>query len=105
MGSRLVLYAEDMLLYRKIDCPEDYTMLQRDINRINNWVKDNSLTFNVSKCKYMLISHKRQRCCDLPDLLLDDLILERVECFKYLGVIVTSDLSWSSHVESICTKS
>jgi len=28
-----------MLLYRKIDHPEDYTMLQRDINTINNWVK------------------------------------------------------------------
>jgi len=48
VGSKLVLYADDMLLYRKIDRPEDYTMLQKDINTINNWVKDNSLTFNVS---------------------------------------------------------
>jgi len=53
----------------------------------------------------MLISCKRQGCWDPPDLLLDDLILERVECFKYWGVILTSDLSWSSHIESICTKS
>ena len=73
MGSKLVLYADDMLLYRKIDCPEDYIMLQRDNNTINNWVKDKFLTFIVSKCKYMLNSCKRQRCCDPPDLLLDDL--------------------------------
>ena len=46
------LYADDMLLYRKIDRPEDYTMLQKDINTINNRVKDNSLTFNVSKCNH-----------------------------------------------------
>jgi len=62
-----MLYADDMLLYRKIDRPEDYTMLQRDINTINNWVKDNSLTFNVSKCKCMLILRKRQGCYDPPD--------------------------------------
>jgi len=27
VGSKLVFYADDMLLYRKIDCQEDYTML------------------------------------------------------------------------------
>jgi len=53
----------------------------------------------------MLILRKRQHCCDPSDLLLDDLILERVERFKYLGVILTSDLSCSSHIESSCTKS
>ena len=35
-------------------------MLQRDINTLNNWVRDNSLAFNVLKRKYMLISHKMQ---------------------------------------------
>ena len=57
-------------------------MLQRDINTLNNWVRDNSLAFNVLKRKYMLISHKMQGYCDLPDLLLENLTLERVECFK-----------------------
>ena len=30
-GTQLVLYADNMLLYRKIDCPEDYIVLQNDI--------------------------------------------------------------------------
>jgi len=50
-GSTLVLYADDMLLYRKIDSTEDFIALQRDINTINNWIKENHLTFNVAKCK------------------------------------------------------
>jgi len=66
-----------MLLYRKIDSTEDFIVLQRDINTINNWTKENHLTFNVAKCKYMLISRKRQPQ-PMPDLFLDNVSLERV---------------------------
>ena len=65
-GTKLVLYADDMLLYRKIDHPEDYVALQMDINSVNNWIKGNYLMFNASKCKYMLISRRRQHHCDPP---------------------------------------
>ena len=30
--------------------------------------------------------------------------LEQIETFKYLGVLLSSELSWSAHIESICTK-
>ena len=33
-GTKLVLYADDMLLYRKIDHTEDYVALQMDINSV-----------------------------------------------------------------------
>ena len=67
-GSTLVLYADDMLLYRKIDSTED-------------------LTFNVAKCKYMLISHKRQ-AQPMPDhLFLNNVSLERVQYFNPLHPI------------------
>ena len=52
----------------------------------------------------MVISRRRQGYCHPPDLLLDDLCMERVESFKYLGILLSSDLSWSKHIKSICTK-
>ena len=76
-GTQLVLYANDMLLYREIVCPEGYIALQ-------NWVKCNYLTFNASKCKYMVISRRKQGYCH-PDLLLDDSCLERVEVLSTWG--------------------
>jgi len=102
-GSTLVLYADDMLLCRKIDSTEDFIALQRDINTINNWTKENHLTFNIAKCKYMLISCKRQPQ-PMSDLFLDNVSLERVQYFKYLGILLAAGLSWTHHIEAICSK-
>ena len=57
----IVLYADDMVLYRPIYTYEDYWLLQQDINAIATWITDNYLQFNTSKCKYMLISEKSKR--------------------------------------------
>ena len=50
-GNIINLYADDMLLYRKIGCPEDYNMLQSDVNTIFTWVdrNNNNITLNGSK--------------------------------------------------------
>jgi len=68
-----------------------------EVNTINNWVRDSSLAFSVSNCKYMLISCERQGYCDLLDLLVDDLTHERAECFKYLRVIL-SPQTWCGRI-------
>ena len=57
----IVLYADDMVLYRPIYSYEDYWLLQRDINAIATWIADNHLQFITSKCKYMTISWKDQK--------------------------------------------
>ena len=41
----------------------------------------------------------------LPPLLLNDVCLECVSSFKYLGVILCSNLSWSPHIKSVYSKS
>ena len=102
-GSKLVLYADDILLYRPISSQEDYALLQRDIDNIDSWVSDNYLQFNVAKCKYMLISRRRHRVPP-PVFTISNLQLEEVESFKYLGLLFTTDLSWTTHITSICAK-
>ena len=103
-GSKLVLYADDILLYRPISSVNDYQMLQADIDTLSTWSTLNTMKFNTGKCKTMLIS--RKKCPRLPPIPLsvNGTILEVVPTFKYLGVLLSSDLSWSSHIQGVCNK-
>ena len=60
------------------------------------------MTFNGSKCKCMLVS--RRRNTNNPQMYLNNHQLENVQCYKYLGLLLPSDLSWSHHIQSTCTK-
>ena len=35
---------------------------------------------------------------------LEGTVLENVESIKYLGVTITSDLKWNSHIRNVCSK-
>ena len=98
----LLLYADDLLLYHP---PEDYLTLQGDIDQLQAWSETNVLLFNQSKCKYMIISkiqpttsqHVSQYQWTSPIL--------KVDHYKYLGVWISHDLSWSKRIEGMCRNS
>ena len=35
---------------------------------------------------------------------LEGTVLENVDSIKYLGVTITSDLKWNSHIRNVCSK-
>ena len=53
MESRLILYADDILLFRPIHTIGDYSALQADIDALSNWATQNTMTFNTAKCKFL----------------------------------------------------
>ncbi len=89
-----------MLLYKVISSAADYVELQQDIDQMYGWSAVNLMTFNFSNCKCMLVSRKRNANC--PPMNLNNHQLEQVQCYKYLGLLST-DLSWSHHIETTCT--
>ena len=98
-----VLYADDVLLYRPVINQSDYSVMQSDIDKISEWSDNHYLTLNEAKCKYMAVSRKRFPTQSLP-LMLNNTALEKVDTFKYLGVLLSYNLSWSGHISAICTK-
>ena len=60
MGGKLVLCADDILLYHTIKSKEDYMALQKDVDALNSWSNNNYLKFNPTKYKFMMLSRKKE---------------------------------------------
>ena len=63
-------------------------------------VKLNKLAVNVSKIKCMIF-HKRKDTPQL-DLLLNNIKIELVSNFTFLGIILDTSLSWKFHTKNDC---
>ena len=98
------LYADDLVLYRPIHSATDYHLLQIDIDNICVWSDDNLLKFNGRKCKYMIITRRKQPSLPVTPLKIKQTFLERVHSYRYLGVWLTSSLNWSKQVSEVCKK-
>ena len=52
----------------------------------------------------MQVYGKRNRMTNPPTITINGNTLETLPTFKYLGLLFTSNLSWSRHIEWVCTK-
>ena len=100
--SNIRLFADDVILYRPINTPEDTDILQNDINSLHNWEKTWQMKFNISKCFIMNVTHQRKF---VPhEYHLGDSILQVVSNHPYLGVNLSNNLSWASHINQTVNK-
>ena len=76
---------------------------QKELNLVNEWMKSNKLTINLSKSEYILVSNKNTNTSDFI-LTIDDNTLQRKKNVKYLGVYLNNNLIWKPHIEYLCTK-
>ena len=52
----------------------------------------------------MLILRKKAPIAPAILLLLHNLMLNKVDTFKYLGVLLAEDLTWTPHIHAVCSK-
>ena len=71
--------------------------------KVLNWFRSNKLTINVSKTHYMISSSLLHQPPPI-EIYLDNILLEQVEQYKFLGVTIDSKLRWSGHVNETCTR-
>ena len=63
------------------------SILNADLKNVTSWLKENHLTLNASKSKFMLIgSSKRLAKIDSIDFEVEGQSLSEVEAFNYLGI-------------------
>ena len=45
-NGKMAVYADDIALYQIIQSPEDYLLVQHDINAVSEWITANYLALN-----------------------------------------------------------
>ena len=77
-------------------------LLQSDFNYLQEWERTWDMQFNPSKCQVLHISRARQSTHSRYTL--HGEILESVDCALYLGVSISTDRSWNTHISQITSK-
>ncbi|KAJ4449513.1 hypothetical protein ANN_00913 [Periplaneta americana] len=101
-STRVRLFADDCMVYREIKSHEDTTLLQNDLNRINDWAIANKMKINSLKSKAISFTRKRYKI--VTSYTLGGETIPEVNKCKYLGITFSSDLGWGKHVTDIAGK-
>ena len=60
------------------------------------------MKFQPVKCNMMQLTKKHNKI--QVSYTLEGTVLENVESIEYLGVTITSDIKWNSHIRNVCSK-
>lgn len=97
------LFADDACIV--VDDKNQYkleTTINKELEKVNTWMKLNKLSINYNKTNYIVFTNKR--LASSIDVKLEGHRLERVTETKYLGVILSEKLSWSKHINFLKSK-
>lgn len=105
-------FADDTRLAMAISCQDDMQCLSDDLNIVHTWSLKNNMSLNQNK--YELISfqcHPNNTLKELPFhtntttyTTPGGILLHPQQVVKDLGILVSNDMTWNSHILSIAAK-
>ena len=96
------LYADDAKLFKTITSPGDCKKLQEAVTCIDDLGMKSNMKFNATKFKVLSVTSSRSPLLANYHIGSDEVI--RVSSEVDLGIILTSNLTWNSHIDKIVAK-
>jgi hypothetical protein len=82
-----------------LELPSDKSILQHQIEDLKKYTETNSMKLNSKKTKVLPFNNSRSKDF-MPELYLDgEVPLEVIYSLKLVGLVITSDMSWTAHIE------
>ncbi|OON14999.1 hypothetical protein X801_09203, partial [Opisthorchis viverrini] len=101
LQSSSLLFADDLKIWKPIECDEDRVALQLDLERLVAWSSERGLPINPAKLEYI--------CLEKPTSYrvyhLDGQKLKSVSSIRDLGVQIRYDLKSKDHTSAVYKKS
>ena len=78
----------------------DETAYREEVRDLAGWCQNNNPSLKVTKTKEMIVDYRKGRTEHTP-ILIDGVVVEQVESFKFLGVHITNKLEWSKNTKTV----
>ena len=103
---KMLLYADDTVLYYSHTDPVyACKMVETSLKLVCDWCNMNKLTINTGKTKHILCKPRNSPLRNIQSSVkMNELPLETVTFYNYLGVIIDENLTFESFVKEKCNK-
>ena len=107
---KFILFADDTSLLDTINLsisPNgnfNNERLNCELIKIYDWLAVNRLSLNVSKTKFMVFHHTNKVLPQNLEIKINNIPVERVKEFCFLGLTINENLTWKTHIQKISNK-
>ncbi len=98
-STSIVTFADDTVVLGLIS-NNDETAYLDEVERLTSWCQDSCLSLNMSKTKELIVDFQKKEQRPYTLLMISATPVERVSSFKYLGVNISEDLTWTTHIQT-----
>ena len=74
------------------------------VSYVSTWCNENYLNLNVSKTKEIIFENRKKQNHKEP-ILINNIPVNLVPSYKYLGVTIQNNLKWDEHISAQVKKS
>lgn len=104
LNGQSFLFADDTtIVYSSESYATNCTTAEADLRTLSAFLEENGLQLNAGKTKVMHFTTSRRG--NIPDTVkFNGDEIETVKSFKYLGLLLDSQLTWKDHIEHVLAK-
>lgn len=99
--EELRLYADDCVLYAEVKSELDQVELNGSFMMFHNWCMKWQKEVYFTECAALSFANKNPRTFPYNA---DSNVINRADGYKYLGVHISSDLKWKTHINLVSSK-